>query len=204
MRSRLLPSYCRSGKALEDLGGAIIHYFSARNVETEERMFDLDVCRDLFIDFNLPRDKRRRYMRADPWPAARMYASAHLLIGRDGDAIRLVEYEQQAWHAGASILNHRSDCNRWTVGLELVGTQSSGFTGEQYQTLAEVLTDLEIPREMIAGHDSVRWAARLQGSNKRPKYDPSGRKDGAGDNFDWQYLGYLLDEHSKARQHGTG
>ena len=132
-------------------------------------------------------------MLEDRWPDGRMYASAHLLVGRDGETWRLVEYDLQAYHAGASILNGRKNCNRWTIGIELVGTQDSGFTNAQYTALADLLQEFDVPTANVAGHDSVRWAAIQAGSNKRPKYDPSGRKDGQGDNFDWNYLQTLLD-----------
>lgn len=194
MRSRILPNYCIPGRELEELGGAIIHYFSARNVDQENR-FSIEACRNLMLDFNRPRDRRRFYMRTAQWPDERMYASAHVLIGRDGDSMRLVEYNKQAYHAGASLLNGRAHCNRWTLGLELVGTIDSGFTSEQYRELARILHNLDIDRDCIAGHDRVRWTAiRAGDTNKRAKYDPSGRKDGNGDNFQWNYLHYLLDE----------
>ena len=191
MRSKILPEYCTSGRDLVELAGVVIHYFSAKNVDPE-RIYDLDTCRRLFLDLNRPKSEREWFMKADNWPDARMYASAHLLIGRDGETWRLVEYDKQAYHAGASILNGRKNCNAWTIGIELVGTQSSGFTEAQYKQLAELLKEFDVPVANVAGHDSVRWAAIQAGSDKRPKYDPSGRKDGQGDNFDWNYLNELL------------
>jgi N-acetyl-anhydromuramyl-L-alanine amidase AmpD len=135
-------------------------------------------------------------MKEPSWPDDRMYASAHVLIGRGGQVWKLVEFDKQAYHAGASILNGRSNCNRWTLGIELMGTQDSGFTDDQYKALAALIDTLQrehgFPLESIAGHDTVRWAAIEDGSHKRPKYDPSGRKDGKGDNFDWGYLWFLM------------
>jgi len=194
MRSRALPGYCTGGRNIEDLGGIIVHYFSCINVDPENA-FNLESCRNLFLDLNRQRRAREFYMRGDVWPAGRMYASAHVLIGRTGEAWRLVEYDKQAYHAGASILNNRSNCNRWTLGVELVGTKDSGFTTEQYRKLAGLIVDLEIPIDMVAGHDKVRWAAIADGSNKGPKYDPSGRKTGQGDNFNWQYLRHLVADY---------
>ncbi len=192
MRSKILPEYCISGRELEALDGVVIHYFSGKNVDPDNQ-YDLDVCRNLFLDLNRPKAEREFYMLEEHWPDGRMYASAHLLIGRDGETWRLVEYDKQAYHAGASILNGRSNCNRWTIGVELVGTQSSGFTDAQYRALADLLKEFDVPVANIAGHDTVRWNAIQAGSTKRPKYDPSGRKDGQGDNFDWNYLQRLLD-----------
>lgn len=195
MHSKILPSFCTNGRQLHAIDGVIIHYFSGKNVDPDNQ-FDLEVCRQLFLDLNRPKRDRMFYMQADKWPEGRMYASAHLLVGRSGETWKLVEYEREAYHAGASILNGRSGCNRFTLGVELVGTQDSGFTRKQYEALAETLIDLQdehqFPDDAIAGHDTVRWAAIQDGSKKRPKYDPSGRKDGLGDNFDWPYLRSLL------------
>lgn len=197
MHSKSLPTYCIPGRRLEAVDGAILHYFSAKNVDPDNR-FNLEVCRNLLLDLNRPREHRQRYMLTDNWPEGRMYASAHLLIGREGEVWRLVEYDQQAYHAGASYLNGRQQCNRWTLGIELLGDHESGFSRAQYVALADLLVDLEaefnFSRENVAGHDFVRWAAIARGSTKRPKYDPSGRKDGRGDNFDWFYLGKLWND----------
>ena len=180
---------------LQSTDGVIIHYFSGKNVD-EENQFDLEVCRNLFLDLNRAKEDRKLYMTEDKWPDSRMYASAHLLIGRDGETWKLVEDHYEAYHAGASILNNRNGCNRFTMGIELIGTQDSGFTRLQYEALAAQLIELQdehkFPDENIAGHDLVRWAAIEHGSKKRPKYDPSGRKDGQGDNFDWPYLRELI------------
>lgn len=191
MLSKKLPEFCISGRPIESIGGVIIHYFSAKNVDAEN-MFNMYACRDLFIDLNLKKDKRLKYMTDDRWPDGRMFASAHVLIGRNGEVWKLVEFNKQAYHAGASLLNGRQGCNKWTLGVELVGSIDSGFTIQQYTSLTELLKYLQaeyrFPTENVAGHDSVRWAAIQEGSKKRPKYDPSGRKNGQGDNFDWQFL----------------
>ncbi len=50
-------------------------------------------------------------------PAAQ--ASAHLVIGRDGDVTQLVRFDRIAWHAGVSRWNGRQGLNRWSIGIEL-------------------------------------------------------------------------------------
>ena len=197
MDDRILPDWCISGRELVSIDGVVVHYFSALHVEPE-RKFNLDVCRDLFLDLNRPRQERALYMMSSRWPDDRMYASAHVLIGRDGETWKLVEYDKEAYHAGASILNGRRSCNTWTLGVELVGSIDSGFSRAQYFALVELLLALEteygILRENVAGHDAVRHAAIQAGSKRKPKYDPSGRKDGKGDNFNWFYLGKLWND----------
>ena len=196
MKDRKLPAYCYPDRPLEAVDGVVIHYFSAKNVDLPFQ-YNLDVCRNLFLDLNRARAEREHYMREDNWPEGRMYASAHILIDRDGEVWKLVELDTQAWHAGASMMNERSNCNRWTLGVELIGTNTSGFTGQQYTELSKLLLSLMqehgFPRGVIQGHDRVRHNAIQAGSDKKPKYDPSGRKDGEGDNFDWNYLWDLVD-----------
>ncbi len=201
MQSKTLPSYCTSGRQMEGIGGIVIHYFSCQHVDPDD-LFDLVKCRNLFLDLNRPKIERERYMKADNWPDKRMFASAHLMIGRGGEVWKLVEFARQAYHAGRSILDGRKNCNRWTIGIELIGTNTSGFTNEQYEQLADTLVDLQntynIPRDRIAGHDTVRAAAVDAGEATKKKYDPSGRWDGHGDNFDWQYLWTLVDRRTAA------
>ena len=82
--------------------------------------------------------------------------------------------------------------------MELVGDSSSGFSRIQYETLAELILGLEedvgLRRDAVAGHDAVRWAAIQEGLTQAKKYDPSGRFNGEGDNFDWFYLGKLMND----------
>ncbi len=197
MPDKTLPPYCIPGRPLTEVGGVVVHYFSAKNV-AESEMFDPEVCFNLFLDLNRAKVDREFYLLEDNWQEGRMYASAHTMIDRDGVIWRLIPFTLEAWHAGASMLNGRSNCNRWTLGIELLGTQTSGFTRVQYEVLSQLLIDLEnehgYDRENVKGHDAVRHAAIQAGAKKPPKYDPSGRRDGKGNNFDWYYLGKMMND----------
>lgn len=50
-------------------------------------------------------------------------ASAHLVVGRDGDVTQIVPFYQQAWHAGPSKYRHKGreqvQLNRNTIGIEI-------------------------------------------------------------------------------------
>ncbi len=50
-------------------------------------------------------------------PAAR--ASAHLLIGRDGEITQLVEFNRVAWHAGESRWQGLVGLNNYALGIEI-------------------------------------------------------------------------------------
>ena len=49
----------------------------------------------------------------------RAKASAHVIIGRDGSVIQLVDFQTVAWHAGRSSWAGRSGLNRYSLGIEL-------------------------------------------------------------------------------------
>ncbi len=202
MIDAILPDYCYSSRPLKP-EGVVIHYFSAINVDPENA-FSVKACRYLFLDLNLPRDERQQYMHSSRWPENRMYASAHLLIARFGGVWKLIDYDHQAYHAGESVMNGRKNCNRWTLGIELIGTRESGFRAEQYRSLARVLADLEqefgIDHANVQGHDTVRWEAIQAGSTKPVKHDPSGAHDGQGTNFDWPRLHKLWEDETACRR----
>ena len=50
---------------------------------------------------------------------ARAKASAHLVIGRDGQVTQLVAFNRKAWHAGRSEWAGRSGLNAFSIGIEL-------------------------------------------------------------------------------------
>ncbi len=46
-------------------------------------------------------------------------ASAHLVIGRDGDVVQLVAFNKKAWHAGRSEWDGRRGVYDFSIGIEL-------------------------------------------------------------------------------------
>jgi N-acetylmuramoyl-L-alanine amidase len=46
-------------------------------------------------------------------------ASAHVIIGREGQLVQLVPFDRMAWHAGASAWEGRIGLNRYALGIEL-------------------------------------------------------------------------------------
>lgn len=47
-------------------------------------------------------------------------ASAHVVIGRDGEVAQLVAFDRIAWHAGPSLWRGKPKLNDWSIGIELV------------------------------------------------------------------------------------
>jgi len=97
--------------------------------------------------------------------------SSHFFVRRDGELIQFVPCERRAWHAGVSRWRGRERCNDFSIGVELEGTDDSGFTDAQYAELARLTGEIQLryPIEDIAGHSDIA-----------PE-----RKTDPGPSFDW-------------------
>jgi AmpD protein len=107
--------------------------------------------------------------------------SAHLLIKRDGSCVQYVPFNKRAWHAGKSAYEGREQCNDFSIGIELEGTELVDYTDQQYVRLAEVVHVLlvaypKLSTQRITGHSDIA----------------PGRKTDPGASFDWQRLLGLL------------
>ena len=112
---------------------------------------------------------------------ASLKVSAHLLVRRDGSLVQFVAFTDRAWHAGRSRIGSRTDCNDFSIGIELEGTDLTLYEAAQYERLAEVCRTLmgrwpAISTDRIVGHSDVA---------PRRKTDP-------GPAFDWRHLNNLL------------
>lgn len=113
---------------------------------------------------------------------AQLRVSAHLLIERRGALTQYVPFDRMAWHAGESQFDGRSQCNHFSIGIELEGCDHEAFTAAQYKALVSVTQQLlqhypgiTVPR--IVGHSDIA----------------PGRKTDPGPFFDWtRYRAALL------------
>ncbi len=104
-----------------------------------------------------------------------MTVSAHLFIRRTGAVLQFVNFEQRAWHAGQSSYRGRDNCNDFSIGIELEGTDEEPYTDEQYTVLAAV-------SRLLCRHYSGLNTRHIVGhSDIAP-----GRKTDPGPAFDWQ------------------
>lgn len=46
--------------------------------------------------------------------------SAHVVVELDGTITQMVDFNKRAWHAGASEWNGKSNCNTFSIGIEIV------------------------------------------------------------------------------------
>ncbi|MEP6389301.1 MAG: 1,6-anhydro-N-acetylmuramyl-L-alanine amidase AmpD [Halioglobus sp.] len=100
--------------------------------------------------------------------------SSHLLIRRDGELVQFVSCHERAWHAGDSCFAGRDNCNDYSIGVELEGTDDELYTDEQYEVLQILTRTLlthyrDMNAQRIAGHSDIAPA----------------RKTDPGPAFDW-------------------
>ncbi|MEB3754525.1 1,6-anhydro-N-acetylmuramyl-L-alanine amidase AmpD [Acinetobacter sp. MD2(2019)] len=111
-----------------------------------------------------------------------MQVSAHVLILRTGEVLQFVNFNDRAWHAGRSRYLGKPECNDYSIGIELEGSDHQAFEKVQYQALAKVVAALQqsYPKilQHLAGHSDIA-----------PK-----RKTDPGEYFDWLYFRALLNK----------
>ena len=86
--------------------------------------------------------------------------SSHLLIERDGSLVQFVPFNKKAWHAGVSSFKGRENCNEFSIGIELEGTDDNAYTEDQYCALIDITKELmlvfqDIKKENIVGHSDI-------------------------------------------------
>jgi AmpD protein len=106
--------------------------------------------------------------------------SAHFFVRRDGRLVQYVSCNDRAWHAGVSSFQGRANCNDFSVGVELEGTDHVVFSPVQYEVLAALAAALQkrYPLCFVTGHEHIA----------------PGRKTDPGPCFDWGLLDRLLKE----------
>jgi len=86
--------------------------------------------------------------------------SAHLFVRRDGSLIQFVPFNRCAWHAGVSKWQGRENCNDFSIGIELEGTDTLPYEDIQYQRLNSIIVALNqhypaITKDRIVGHSDI-------------------------------------------------
>lgn len=86
--------------------------------------------------------------------------SSHLLIERSGRVCQFVSLYDKAWHAGASCFNGVADCNDYSIGIELEGTDTLPYTDAQYEGLQALCLAImaeypSITPDRVVGHCDI-------------------------------------------------
>lgn len=111
-----------------------------------------------------------------------MQVSTHLLILRSGEVLQFVNFHDRAWHAGRSSYLAQKECNDYSIGIELEGSDDTDFEAVQYEVLSQVVKTLQqaYPKVMhhIAGHSDIA----------------PDRKTDPGPHFQWAHFRSLLSQ----------
>ena len=103
--------------------------------------------------------------------------SSHFVIDRTGKIYQFVSVYDRAWHAGVSSFKNQENCNDFSLGIELIGSDNTPFEDNQYDALNKLIETLcssfpKIKKENIVGHSEVA----------------PGRKTDPGPFFDWSKI----------------
>lgn len=114
----------------------------------------------------------------------KLKVSAHFFIRRDGRTIQYVSANDRAWHAGVSTFQGRQQCNEFSIGIEMEGSDFVAFTPMQYVALAQLTLALQAryPLTAVCGHEHVA----------------PGRKTDPGPFFDWNNYKIILQKMHSA------
>lgn len=108
---------------------------------------------------------------------ADLQVSAHFFIERDGSLTQFVSCLDRAWHAGVSRFDGRDNCNDFSLGVEMEGTDDQPYTDSQYARLTE------LTRQLLDAYPAIS-AQRIRGHCDIAP----GRKTDPGPAFDWSRL----------------
>lgn len=159
--------------------GATVDLLVIHNISLPGGQFGGPHIADLFTN--------RIDVRADPSFAdlRGVELSAHFLIRRDGRIVQFVSCDARAWHAGVSVFDGRANCNDFSIGVELEGSDHVAFSPAQYTILAALTRALLVryPITAVQGHEHIA----------------AGRKTDPGPFFAWETYAELLQKGAEAR-----
>jgi len=104
------------------------------------------------------------------------YGETHYLVDTAGVVYRVINKRRIAMHAGRSMWYGRTDLDRCSLAIEVVGYHNRDITAAQYTALRELLSQLQaiykIPDERVLTHSMVAYGA----PNRWHKRSHRGRK----------------------------
>ena len=147
-------------------GNSDISLLVIHNISLPPGQFGTPFVADLFLN--------QLDLQADPWFEKNLQGltvSAHFVIDRNGHITQFVSCDARAWHAGVSQHAGREQCNDFSIGIELEGTDTLAYTAAQYSALAALTQCLQsrYPLTAVRGHCDIA----------------PGRKTDPGPAFDW-------------------
>lgn len=124
--------YSRVGKPLNKMLGVVVHYVGVNNQLPENTVAYFESLKN---------------------GTNQIYASAHYVIGQDGNGIQCIPETEVAYHCGAKeykegIVEKLSNYpNYTTVGIEMCHDKN-GFTEETIETTAKLVADILVRNDL--------------------------------------------------------
>ncbi len=89
-----------------------------------------------------------------------LQVSAHFVVDRTGVITQFVPVSRRAWHAGESEWEGRTNCNDYSIGIEMIGDELAPFSNTQYRETARLCRALMevypgISEKRIVGHRDI-------------------------------------------------
>ncbi len=133
----------------DDISLLVLH-----NISLPAGHFTGDAVQQLFLGKLNPHDHVRFNI------SQGLEVSAHLFIRRDGEVNQFVSLDDRAWHAGQSSFQGRTDCNDFSIGIELEGTDTWVYTYLQYAKLNQIMALLfqyypHLSKQRVVGHSDI-------------------------------------------------
>lgn len=133
----------------EDISLLVIH-----SISLPPKKYDTDHIERFFLN-ELDFSSHNFYKNIDG-----MKVSAHVLIKRNGEVIQFVPFNKRAWHAGVSSYKGKNNCNDFSIGIELEGSDDDIFEDIQYEQLSLItsllITEYDlITKDNIKGHSDI-------------------------------------------------
>lgn len=87
-------------------------------------------------------------------------ASVHYIVDTNGDIYKIGNDTDILWHAGRSEWQGKTDLNKYSIGIEIIGPLSDwGFTDAQRSSVSDLVRDLaskyEIPKANVLRHKDI-------------------------------------------------
>lgn len=172
-------AYIASPNANQRPPGSVIDLLVIHNISLPAGEFGTGYIEELFTN-QLAKHAHPSFVEL-----ADLRVSAHILIDRQGMITQFVPFSQRAWHAGESCFEGRENCNDYSIGIELEGTDTQAYTDKQYAALVDLTRAIlsvypAINPQRIVGHCDIA---------------PT-RKTDPGKAFDWDYYVAKLTEQN--------
>lgn len=149
--------------------GTVISLLVIHNISLPPGEFGTGCIQEFFTNTLAPH--RHPYFSS----ISELCVSSHLLIERTGELTQFVSFAERAWHAGQSSFDGVENCNDFSIGIELEGTDELPYTDRQYQVLGQ------LGRLLLNAYPALNSRRIVGHCDIAP-----GRKTDPGPAFDWQ------------------